>query len=526
MNKAVRDYKEEKRVARDYLQLIKTGLDDCNCVEEKEGRFDKLESNLDKSRSVPPASNLIKKGELLKFGEGRYPKVREEEIIKKIAEDPNAWSFKRLKIAGGKRDKRTNLLVHDSCKFTDGELVMDYGKFHYKKSFMKEELKKFKEAKKKNYHNLLIVQEGICVRKSYQEKHNFGKKRKKITKLDIKRESLEDKLNLNDFTNLKKLNCESNKLTSLNLTNCEKLEKVNCCDNLLTIGTLLTVPTNLKKLNLSNNPFAGNLDFLTNFKQLKYLDISDTDFNEVNIDKLPKSLEKIEYSTKKRPDYNHDKLDYNERLELGFKNKFSRLNNIIYGLNEIHKQKLVHCDLHSGNILNGKINSDGEVEITSYITDLGLCRPANEINKKKVYGVLPYIAPEVLQGQPYTQKADIYSFGIVVYELPDIDSLKVPHLLKDLIKKCWDADPKQRPTVEELREVINAIKDEYNTFSKNNPYQIPPTAVVHSKPINTKKISELLENSKQNNIAKSVEFDMSELHGVLEKIKEQENNSN
>ncbi|CAI2200348.1 3564_t:CDS:2, partial [Funneliformis geosporum] len=144
--------------------------------------------------------------------------------------------------------------------------------------------------------------EGICVRKSYQEKHNFGKKRKKITKLDIKRESLEDKLNLNDFTNLKKLNCESNKLTGLNLTNCEKLEKVNCCDNLLTIGTLLTDPTNLKKLNLSNNPLTGNLDFLTNFKRLKYLDISDTDFNRVNVDKLPKSLEKIEYSTKKRPD--------------------------------------------------------------------------------------------------------------------------------------------------------------------------------------------------------------------------------
>ncbi|CAI2198149.1 8799_t:CDS:2, partial [Funneliformis geosporum] len=87
------------------------------------------------------------------------------------------------------------------------------------------------------------------------------------------------------------------------------------------------------------------------------------------------------------------------------------------------------------------------------------------------------------------------------------------------------ADPKQRPTVEELRE-YQAIKDEYNTFSKNSPYQIPPTAVVHSKPINTKKISELLEDSKQNNIAKSVEFDMSELNAVLEKIKEQENNSN
>ena len=34
-----------------------------------------------------------------------------------------------------------------------------------------------------------------------------------------------------------------------------------------------------------------------------------------------------------------------------------------------------------------------------------------------IYGVLPYITPEVLRGEPYTKAADIYSFGIMMWEM-------------------------------------------------------------------------------------------------------------
>jgi serine/threonine protein kinase len=48
---------------------------------------------------------------------------------------------------------------------------------------------------------------------------------------------------------------------------------------------------------------------------------------------------------------------------------------------------------------------------------LGLCRPASEqSNDGKIYGVLPYVAPEVLRGKQYSPAADIYSFGIVMNE--------------------------------------------------------------------------------------------------------------
>ncbi|MCE8163159.1 MAG: serine/threonine-protein kinase [Candidatus Moeniiplasma glomeromycotorum] len=155
---------------------------------------------------------------------------------------------------------------------------------------------------------------------------------------------------------------------------------------------------------------------------------------------------------------NHSKLDFEDKL--------LQLYYIAQGLNSIHDKKLIHRDFHAGNILKSHKRC--------YITDLGLCRPVNETNKEKVYGVLPYIAPEVLRGKKYTQASDIYSFGIIVYEVlsglppyhdlaheeflavkicqglrPNIEKLKVPQLLKDLIKKCWDADPEKRPSAGE-----------------------------------------------------------------------------
>ncbi|CAG8577503.1 10427_t:CDS:2 [Ambispora leptoticha] len=97
--------------------------------------------------------------------------------------------------------------------------------------------------------------------------------------------------------------------------------------------------------------------------------------------------------------------------KLDFYNKLGQLFHLTKGLNNIHRQGLIHRDFHPGNILIS--NSD-----VCLITDLGLCRPVNETNKEeKIYGVLPYVAPEVLQGKIYTQAADIYSLGIVAYEL-------------------------------------------------------------------------------------------------------------
>src|SRR5207248_5215085 len=92
---------------------------------------------------------------------------------------------------------------------------------------------------------------------------------------------------------------------------------------------------------------------------------------------------------------------------LKWKNKIETIYYIIKGLSVIHKQEFIHRDLHSGNILQ---------ERSSYIVDLGLSRPAEQMSSEEneIFGVLPFVAPEVLRYQPYTRESDIYSFGVLM----------------------------------------------------------------------------------------------------------------
>ena len=95
--------------------------------------------------------------------------------------------------------------------------------------------------------------------------------------------------------------------------------------------------------------------------------------------------------------------------------KLRLLESIITGLAGLHNSDLVHNDLHDGNIL-----MNNSLILSSWISDLGLCKPisyySSTNNKNNVYGVLPYIAPEVLRGNPYTPASDIYSFSMIMWE--------------------------------------------------------------------------------------------------------------
>lgn len=510
-----------------------------------------------------------------------------------------------------------------------------------------------------------------------------------IKELDINRKNLKGELNLSQYQQLEKLDCRFNKLTNIILPT--SLKKLNLSWNNFNQDLSFLIPyTNLEELNLRNNNFTGSLDYLSGMKQLKSLEISNTDINEVQIDKLPRSLKKIEYSIEYRPNckltaiipllepvkygwcgkcqqpktsekwcqpcaekewkqltgqelinkfieqqqsretYKYNKLkwipyeefanieylteggfskiyktqwktkDYkgddegrkvvlkslnnsqnitweflteiantklvgsnsvvnchgisqdpttknylmvmeymndgnlrqylqNKDNKLSLEDKFRKLQYIVKGLNAIHRQNLVHRDFHSGNILNSYSST--------YITDLGLSCPVNyQKEEGKIFGVLPYVAPEVLQGKPYTKKADIYSLGIIMYESltnsypylemdnteltlkicngyrPNLDKVPLPQLLKDLIKRCWDSNPDKRPKTEELDNIINnwiweinnqwkntpfyqqyqEIAAEYNILSKKS-YKIHENSITTSKMIDTKTITQQLE---------------------------------
>ena len=161
-----------------------------------------------------------------------------------------------------------------------------------------------------------------------------------------------------------------------------------------------------------------------------------------------------------------------------YKSKFNYLILIIRGLLDIHNAGKVHKDFHSGNILMFSIEAP-------IISDLGMCQPANDAVKREgVYGVLPYMAPEVIRGHQYTKAADIYSFGIIMNEImsEEIPYNGIPHdhilavkickglrskiseditpKFADLIIKCWDAKAENRPTAKELYKILKKWNEE------------------------------------------------------------------
>ncbi|RGB29606.1 kinase-like domain-containing protein, partial [Rhizophagus diaphanus] len=169
-----------------------------------------------------------------------------------------------------------------------------------------------------------------------------------------------------------------------------------------------------------------------------------------------------------------------------WKYKIQTLSDIIKGLKEIHQKHMVHCDFHTGNILYDSLHDK------VYISDMGLCGEIgniDNIDETKIYGVMPYVAPEVLRGKPYTQAADIYSFGMIMYFTatgrqpfdncahdhhlaldicngirPKINEQEAPKCYISLMKKCWDSNPNNRPNAIELEKFINPYK--YETEAK------------------------------------------------------------
>src|SRR6266540_1444919 len=112
--------------------------------------------------------------------------------------------------------------------------------------------------------------------------------------------------------------------------------------------------------------------------------------------------------------------DLRSRLHMieSYRDAFALVTDIALALTFFHSFELCHHDFHPGNILLK--------DSKALIADLGLSKPADDMNSGTITGVLPYIAPELLMCRKYTQAADIYSFGIIIWviltrQLPFMD---------------------------------------------------------------------------------------------------------
>jgi serine/threonine protein kinase len=182
----------------------------------------------------------------------------------------------------------------------------------------------------------------------------------------------------------------------------------------------------------------------------------------------------------------HDYLD-NNFSSLNWNQKLAILSSFLQDLKTIHEQGLIHKDIHSKNILlsSNKVSSQEkdlqkkDSSLIAYLPTSGLTRPIRNKNEKEgIYGILPYISPEVLKGKEYIQASDIYSVGIVMCELSTGEipfknkrhdmslainicqgerpklSDNVPRIYNDVVKMCWAQDPSVRPSINKLESIV------------------------------------------------------------------------
>jgi len=158
---------------------------------------------------------------------------------------------------------------------------------------------------------------------------------------------------------------------------------------------------------------------------------------------------------------------------------------VAQAVDHIHVRKIIHRDLKPDNI---HVDSGGKV----LLMDFGIAK-AEGVHLTRAgftLGTPYYMAPEQVQGKLLTSQADVYSFGILLYELltgvrpvregsvdqifqeilteslnmEPLKALHLPPALELLIERCTSKQPDGRPAglgevCQELREVLNGIPE-------------------------------------------------------------------
>ncbi|KAI9109712.1 hypothetical protein K1719_019342 [Acacia pycnantha] len=148
------------------------------------------------------------------------------------------------------------------------------------------------------------------------------------------------------------------------------------------------------------------------------------------------------------------------------------------GMNYLHQNNIIHRDLKTANLLMD------ENEVVK-VADFGVARVQTQSGVMTAEtGTYRWMAPEVIEHKPYDQKADVFSFGIALWELltgelpyayltplqaavgvvqkglrPSIPKNAHPRL-SELLLRCWQQDPIERPNFSEILVILQQIAKE------------------------------------------------------------------
>ncbi|RIB07361.1 kinase-like domain-containing protein [Gigaspora rosea] len=191
--------------------------------------------------------------------------------------------------------------------------------------------------------------------------------------------------------------------------------------------------------------------------------------------------------------------------ELDWPTKIKMAKDISNGVKCFHKANIVHCNLHPGNI----VVNNGKLMIADFEFSKSLEKTDESSSVGNIYGVLPYVAPEVLLGKSrYTQATDIYGFGVIMSDMStgqmpfDGQSYdtrlayniccrglqlefapETPKCYLELAKKCMDRDPQKRPEAYQIYETISNWLDEIASSDDNEIKKQFLNAPIPVKPV-------------------------------------------
>ncbi|XP_077230484.1 putative serine/threonine-protein kinase SIS8 isoform X2 [Tasmannia lanceolata] len=167
----------------------------------------------------------------------------------------------------------------------------------------------------------------------------------------------------------------------------------------------------------------------------------------------------------------NNQLDERRRLRMAL--------DVARGMNYLHNctPVIVHRDLKSPNLL---VDKNWVVKVC----DFGLSRMKHNtfLSSRSTAGTAEWMAPEVLRNEPSNEKCDVYSFGVILWELSTLQQpwggmnpmqvvgavgfqhrrLDVPDdmdpVIADIIQKCWQTDPKMRPSFSEIMAALKPLQ--------------------------------------------------------------------
>lgn len=158
---------------------------------------------------------------------------------------------------------------------------------------------------------------------------------------------------------------------------------------------------------------------------------------------------------------------------------------IAYAMMRLHQMNIIHRDLKSPNVLLDNA-------YLPYVCDFGISKQVLNNNDEltRDCGTTNWMAPEQMLSHNYDNKVDVYSYGMVLYEMVTgfypfegrslleitlkLKNKKRPKLpedgknesIKELIKQCWEQNPKKRPS---FKNIYQMFVDQKVMFDETNP---------------------------------------------------------